>query len=83
MHQVMINILDTKDLAEKVFNYIDPWDENLASILWEIRASNQLTIQATPGQDLFGRYMIFNLLSFIDWQVITAAKQQQVDIDNV
>ena len=27
--------------------------------------------------------MIFNLASFVDWQVITVAKQQQVEIDNV
>ena len=27
--------------------------------------------------------MIFNLESVIDWQVITAEKQRQVDLDNV
>ena len=27
--------------------------------------------------------MIFNLASVVDWQVITAGKQRQVDIDNV
>ena len=27
--------------------------------------------------------MLFNLASVIAWQVITAAKQRQVDIDNV
>ena len=38
---------------------------------------------ATPVQDVFGRDMLFNLVSFIDWQVVTAANQHQVDIDNV
>ena len=38
---------------------------------------------ATPDQNAFGKYIIFNLVSVIDWQVITAAKQQQVGIDNV
>ena len=27
--------------------------------------------------------MIFNLASVVDWQVITAVKQRQVNIDNV
>ena len=38
---------------------------------------------ATPVQAVFGRDMLFNLASVIDWQVATAAKQLQVDIDNV
>ena len=43
----------------------------------------QCTIQATPGQDVFGREKIFNLTSFIDWQVITTENKWQVYIDNV
>ena len=35
----------------------------------------------TSSQDVFGRYMIFNLASVIKWKVITAQKQHQVDID--
>ena len=36
----------------------------------------------TPGQDVFERYIIFNLASLVDWRVVTAVNQQQVDIDN-
>ena len=36
----------------------------------------------TPGQFFFGRDIIFNLTSDIDWKVITTAKQRQVIIDN-
>ena len=36
---------------------------------------------ATPGQSVFGREIILNITSVVDWQVVTAAKQQQVDID--
>ena len=36
-----------------------------------------------PGQYILDRYMIFNLASVIDWWVITAAKQRQVNIDNI
>ena len=38
---------------------------------------------ATPGQATFGRDMLSNLTSVIDWRVVIAAKQRQVDIDNV
>ena len=38
---------------------------------------------ATTGQDVFGRDMLFNLASVVDWRVVTAAKKRQVDIDNV
>ena len=38
---------------------------------------------ATPGQAIFGREMIFNLVSVVDWQFVTAAKQRQGDTDNV
>ena len=76
-------MLVTKDLANKVFNYIYPWGETLASIAWDIRASYHHTIQATPGQDVFDREMILNPTSVVDWRGITAAKKRQVDIDNV
>ena len=38
---------------------------------------------ATSGQAVFGRDILFNLASVVDWRVATAAKQRQVDIDNV
>ena len=38
---------------------------------------------ATPGKSVFDRDMIFNLKSVVEWRVVTAAKQLQVDISNV
>ena len=32
VHQVILNMLVTKDLDNKVLNYIDPWGETLAYI---------------------------------------------------
>ena len=61
VHQVILNMLGTKDLDNKVFDYIDTWGETLAYILWAIRASYHFTIMATPGQALFGIDMLFNL----------------------
>ena len=34
VHQVILNMFVTKDIDNKVFNYIDPWGENLEYIAW-------------------------------------------------
>ena len=67
----------------KVFGYIYPLVETLAYIAWAIRAYYCHTIMTTPVQAVFGRDVLFNLASFVNWQVATAAKKLQVDIDNV
>ena len=72
VHQVILNISVIKNLDKKVFDYIYPRGENLASISWSIRTSYHHTIQATQSQSVFGREMIFNPTSVLDWQVITA-----------
>ena len=59
-------MLVTKYLNNKVFDYIDPWSEKLAYIALVIRDSYCHNIQATPGQDVFGREMILNLASVTD-----------------
>ena len=83
VHQVIYNILVTKYLDNKVFYYAYPWVETLSSIACTIREFYRRTVEDTPGQAVFSRDMIFNLVSFIDWQVITSKKQRQVIIDNV
>ena len=83
MHQVILNILLTKDLDNKYFDYIYPWGKTLAYIASAIRASYHRTIMATLGLAVFGKDMISDLVSVVDWQFITAANQQQEYIDNV
>ena len=34
-------------------------------------------------QALCGRYMLFNLISIIDWRIVTTRTQRQINIDNV
>ena len=38
---------------------------------------------ATPGQAVFGKGVLSNLAPVVDWRVVTAKNQRQVDIDNV
>ena len=66
VHQVILNMIFTKDLDNKVFGHIYPWGETLESISWAIRDSYHRTIMATPGKYVFDRDMIFNFTSVID-----------------
>ena len=83
VHQVILNMLVNKNLDKKVVCYIYPWGETLESIVCIIRASYYRNIQDATVKSVFGRDMIFNLTSVVDWQVITDGKKQQVEIDNV
>ena len=75
VHQVKLNMLDMKDIDNNIFDHIYPWRETLVSIAWAIQASYHRTIMDTPGQAVFGRDTIFNILSVADWRVLTKAKQ--------
>ena len=66
VHQVILNVLYTKDLDNKVFDYTYTWNETLVYIAWAIRDSYHRTIMAPPGQAVFGRDMLFNLASVVD-----------------
>ena len=59
-------MLVTKDIDNKVFDYIDPWGEILSSIAWAMRACYHRTIMATPGQAVIGRDILLNLASVLD-----------------
>ena len=76
-------MLVTNDLDNKFFEYIYIWGETLSSIAWIIMDSYHRTIMATSDQDVFVRDFLFKLESVVDWRVATAAKQRQVDIDDV
>ena len=61
VNKLILNMLVTKDIGNKVFDYIYPWGETLASIAWLIRASYHRTIMTTPGQDVFSRDVLLTL----------------------
>ena len=66
VHQLIYNMIFTKYLNDKKFDYTDSSDENLDSIEQEIRDSYQHIIRSTPEQAVFGRDIIFNLTSVFD-----------------
>ena len=82
IHQVLRQMFLTKNLPEQTLDYIDPFASTLASIAWAVRASYNTAQQATPGQLVFGRDMLFNIKSIVNWKYLTLKKQMQVDKSN-
>ena len=83
VHQVLGNMLRTKDLQTHEFDDMDPWSELLASVAWAIRSTHHTTLQATPGQLVFGRDMLLNVKFIADWEAIRLRKQRDIDRNNV
>ena len=75
-------MLRTKDLQTHEFDDLDPWSELLASAAWAIRSTHHTTLQATPGQLVFGRDMLLNAKFIADWEAIRLRKQKDSDKNN-
>ena len=82
IHQVIQNMIRTKELDSYEFDYIDPWGEILSSVGWAIQESYHSTLQATPTQLVFGRDLLLYLKKVINWEVITENKRKQIASDN-
>ena len=82
IHQVVQNMIKTKELDKFIFNYIDHWSEILSSVAWEVRTSYHSTLLATPEQLVFGRDMLFNMKEEINWKLISENKRKQISCNN-
>ena len=74
LHQVMRHMLMTKNLQEEVLDYLDPFGPTLSSIAWAICSSYNNTTDATPAQLVFGRDMMFNLKTLVNWKELSLRK---------
>ena len=59
IHQVVEDILKSKDLENYDFNNTDPWSDILTSVAWANRNTVHRPLKATPGDLVFNRVMIF------------------------
>ena len=78
IHQVVQDMIRTKELDKLVFDYIDPWAKVLSSVAWAIRASYHSTLQAMTAKLVFGRDMLFNIKKINNWQLITNNKCKKI-----
>ena len=82
IHQVIQDMLRTHALEDYDFNMDDPWSDILASVAWAVRSTVHTTLNATPGQLVFGRDMIFHDTYLANWQLIHSRKEKEMKRSN-
>ena len=82
VHQTLGNIVRTFELEDKYLDEDDPWAGILSAAAFAIRSTYHTTLQASPGQLVFGRDMIFNIKHVANWQAIKQKKQQIIQKNN-
>ena len=70
----------TNDLDIKIYDYIYLWWKIIESVASDIKSPYHFNLCFTPGQAVFGRDMLFNLMSLVYWRVVTARKQRKIYI---
>ena len=75
-------MLRTMDLDNHEFDTDNPWGNILAEIAWAVRSLFHTTLNATPGQLVFSRDMLFDMRFHPDWEDIRKRKRAQVLKDN-
>ena len=71
IHQVVGNMMRTKELKTHIFDYVNPWGSILSSVAWAVRSSYHSVLQADPAQLLLGSDMVVNLKFAADWHAIS------------
>ena len=54
----------------------------LSAAAWAIRSTHHTTLDASPGQIVFGRDMIHNIEYRANWKYIQTRKQKLIDTNN-
>lgn len=75
-------MLRTQELDEEYpFDLNDPWTGILTKCAWAIRSSIHTLMEASPGQLVFGRDMLFDISFIANWQQIKD-KRRDSALDN-
>jgi hypothetical protein len=76
-HQTLGNLIRSFQLQDKpYYDPDDPWGGILTAVAFALRSTYHTTLQAMPGQLVFGRDMVLNVQHLTDWTAIKARKQQ-------
>ena len=82
IHQVVGDSLRTFALDEQNLTNNNPFEPFLTSVAYAIRSTYHTTLQATPGQLVFGRDMILPIRFKADWAMIAQRKQAAINANN-
>jgi hypothetical protein len=81
-HQVMGNMLRAFELEERYLDPNDPWNESLQACAYGIRSTYHTTLQAYPGQLVFGRDMMHDVRFQANWDSIKTNKTKIIEKSN-
>jgi hypothetical protein len=82
-HQMLGNLIRSFQLQDKpYYDPDDPWRGILMAIAFALRSTYHMTLQAMPGQLIFGRDMVLYVQHLTDWTAIKACKQQIICKNN-
>ncbi len=68
IHGTIGNMIRSIDMTNVSEGDDDPFAGIVSAVCWAIQSTYHTTLQATPGQLVFGRDMIFNIQHQADWQ---------------
>ena len=71
-------MLRTFELSKQTLDEHDPWRSFLSQVAWAIRSTYHATLEATPGQLVYGRDMILPIPFYPDWEQIRKRKQNMI-----
>jgi hypothetical protein len=78
VHQTLRDNLAMFELSNRELPEYDPFGSFLSAAAWAIRRTIHTTLQATPGQLVFGRDMLLNIPFKADWAAIQKRKQDLI-----
>ena len=73
-HQTLASSCRTFELEDNHMDEMDPWAGILSAAAFAMRSTFHTTLNATPGQLVFGWDMILNIAHQADWQAIRQCK---------
>jgi hypothetical protein len=76
IHQVMGNMVRYFELEDRQLDQDDPWKEFLLACAFAIGSTFHTTLQASPGQIVFGRDMIHDIGFEENWDRIKDNKEK-------
>jgi preprotein translocase subunit YajC len=82
VHQVLGNQLRTFELEKEELPKENPFEPFLTATAYAIRSTYHTTLQATPGQLVFGRDMILPIQFKANWASIALRKQKIINQSN-
>ena len=82
VHGTIGNMMRTFEVDNIDLDEEDPFIGMISAICFAVRSTYHTTLQATPGQLVFGRDMIFHIETVADWQHIHNRKQALINKNN-